>query len=65
VIASLWDVQDEATAVFMKRFYRELLERRRPPAEALRTAQRALAADRRWSAPEYWAPFVLQGDWRW
>jgi CHAT domain-containing protein len=34
------------------------------PAAALRAAQRELAGDRRWRSPYFWAPFVLQGDWR-
>ena len=62
---SLWDVHDEATAAFMKRFYGGLLGEGLSPAAALRAAQLASLRDRRWSAPEYWAPFVLQGEWRW
>lgn len=64
VLASLWDVADEPTARLMERFYRELLGNGRPPAAALREAQRSLRADPRWAAPYYWAGFVLAGDWR-
>ena len=64
VVASLWQVDDESTAELMKRFYRAMLRDGRRPAEALRAAQLELAADRRWSAPFYWAGFVLQGEWR-
>lgn len=63
VLASLWKVSDTATASLMSRFYRELLEGRRSPAEALRHAQRAMRQERRTSAPHAWAGFVLEGDW--
>jgi CHAT domain-containing protein len=64
VVASLWKVDDLATAELMKRFYRGVLAGGLTPAAALRAAQRELAADRRWRSPYFWAPFVLQGDWR-
>jgi CHAT domain-containing protein/tetratricopeptide (TPR) repeat protein len=64
VVASLWRVSDHATAELMKRFYREMLQRRLEPAAALRAAQRDLSRDPRWREPYYWAGFVLQGDWR-
>ncbi len=64
VVASLWDVRDEATAELMKRFYQNLLTGRLPPATALRAAQLSLLREPRWAAPFYWAGFVLQGEWR-
>jgi CHAT domain-containing protein len=64
VVASLWDVKDEATAELMKRFYEGMLRRRMTPAAALRTAQLSMAKEKRWEAPYYWAGFVLQGEWR-
>jgi CHAT domain-containing protein/tetratricopeptide (TPR) repeat protein len=64
VVASLWQVDDLATAELMKRFYRGMFVDGLPPAAALRAAQRELAATRRWRSPYFWAPFVLQGDWR-
>jgi CHAT domain-containing protein len=64
VVASLWPVDDLATAELMKRFYRGMLVNRLAPAAALRRAQQELAADRSWASPYFWAPFVLQGDWR-
>jgi CHAT domain-containing protein len=57
-------VSDVATAELMKRFYRGLFVEHLAPAAALRSAQRELSRDPRWSAPFYWAAFVLQGDWR-
>ncbi len=64
VAASLWRVQDRATAELMGRFYRAMLQEGKSPAAALREAQLAIRSDRRWRAPYYWAAFVLQGDWR-
>jgi len=64
VVASLWQVDDLATAEFMKRFYREMLERRQQPATALGIAQRQMAESERWRDPYFWAGFVIQGDWR-
>jgi CHAT domain-containing protein len=64
VVASLWQVDDESTAELMKRFYRGMLREGRRPGEALRSAQLEMAGSRRWSAPFYWAGFVVQGEWR-
>jgi CHAT domain-containing protein len=63
VVASLWSVQDRATAELMGRFYHALLREGRPPAAALRTAQLALRRDRRFADPYFWAAFTFQGDW--
>jgi CHAT domain-containing protein len=62
VVASLWQVDDESSAELMRRFYRGMLVEGRRPADALRAAQLELARHRRWSAPFYWAGFVLLGD---
>ena len=64
VIASLWKVPDTATAALMTRFYRLLLQEKLSPAEALRAAQLAMRHERRHSAPQAWAGWVLQGDWQ-
>jgi CHAT domain-containing protein len=42
VVASLWNVDDDATAALMALFYRHLWADRLPPAEALRRAQLTL-----------------------
>ena len=63
VVASLWAVEDRATAELMGRFYRELLAGGRPPAAALRAAQLDLRRHLRWRDPYHWAGFVLVGDW--
>jgi CHAT domain-containing protein/tetratricopeptide (TPR) repeat protein len=62
VVASLWKVDDEATAELMARFYREMLQAGRSPAAALREAQVSMWRQRRWRTPYYWAAFVMQGE---
>ncbi|MDQ3665819.1 MAG: CHAT domain-containing tetratricopeptide repeat protein [Acidobacteriota bacterium] len=62
VVASLWKVDDDATAELMRHFYREMLQEQRSPAAALRAAQVAMWRQRRWHAPYFWAAFVLQGE---
>jgi len=64
VVGSLWSVPDAPTAALMSRFYALLLDEGRSPADALRDAQLALRSQRRFSAPQAWAGFVLHGDWR-
>jgi CHAT domain-containing protein/tetratricopeptide (TPR) repeat protein len=61
VIASLWKVDDEATAELMKQFYAEIFKNGLTPAAALRQAQLAMSKHERWNAPYYWAGFVIQG----
>jgi len=64
VVASLWQVDDLATAELMKRFYQGMLKDDLRPAEALRAAQIEMSKQKQWSAPYYWAGFVIQGEWR-
>ena len=62
VVASLWKVDDDATAELMKHFYTALFKKGLPPAAALRDAQLELAKYPRWQSPYYWAGFVIQGQ---
>ncbi|HYK22706.1 MAG TPA: CHAT domain-containing protein, partial [Pyrinomonadaceae bacterium] len=64
VVASLWQIDDRASAEFMKRFYQAMLVQKLRPAAALRAAQVSMQNDKRWSQPHYWAAFTLQGEWR-
>jgi CHAT domain-containing protein len=64
LVASLWKVDDAATAELMTRFYAAMLKDGLAPAAALRRAQVELWSSRRWHAPYYWAAFFLQGEWR-
>jgi CHAT domain-containing protein len=61
VVASLWKVDDEATAELMKLFYEGLFKRGLSPAAALRAAQLQMAQQKAWQSPYYWAGFVIQG----
>ncbi len=62
VVASLWKVDDRATAALMTEFYKALLQDGMTTGAALRTAKLKMMQDKRWSAPYYWAGFVLQGE---
>lgn len=64
VLASLWNVDDDATAELMKRFYQKMLKEGMTPSAALSAAQWSMSGDKFWSNPYYWAGFVLQGDTR-
>jgi len=68
---SLWSVADKSTADLMTDFYKRLLATSASvPAAgisasaAMRDAQLAMITGKKYSAPFYWAPFVLVGDWR-
>jgi CHAT domain-containing protein len=58
VLATLWPVQDLATARLMEGFYRQMAAGR-PEPEALALAQRAAARDARTAHPFFWAGFAL------
>jgi len=64
VIVSMWSVNDESTSQLMSTFYRGMLKEGKRASEALRAAQLEMLKQPRWQAPRYWAPFVLQGEWR-
>ncbi|HEY9627094.1 MAG TPA: CHAT domain-containing protein [Coleofasciculaceae cyanobacterium] len=66
-IASLWSIDDLATADLMGQFYREFIGNDENPAvtkaEALRRAQVTLLKTSGYQAPLFWAAYVLVGDW--
>jgi len=62
VVASLWKVDDRATAELMKYFYSNMLQQGMGPAAALRAAQNQIRSQSKWSSPYYWAGFTFQGD---
>jgi CHAT domain-containing protein len=64
VAASLWKVNDSATAEMMGHFYREMLGKGKSPAAALRAAQLEMLRRKPSQAPYFWAAFVLQGEYR-
>ncbi|MDO8446274.1 MAG: CHAT domain-containing protein [Deltaproteobacteria bacterium] len=60
VISTLWRVNDAASAMIVKRFYRSY--KNNDLAESLRLAQ--MAAKEYYPHPAYWAGFGLTGDYR-
>ncbi len=64
VVASLWWIDDRATAALMAAFYRGMWREGLRPAAALRKARLSLARQPRFRDPSYWGAFVLQGDWQ-
>lgn len=62
LLASLWKVDDLATAVLVKRFFRYLAEGH-SRAEALRMAQQ-IVRDEINPYPAFWAAFQISGDFR-
>ncbi len=63
VLASLWRVEDKATAELMRRFY-TYLKSGMTKDEALRHAQIDLIHSKDYSNPRDWAAFQLNGDWK-
>jgi CHAT domain-containing protein/tetratricopeptide (TPR) repeat protein len=61
---SLWSVADKPTAELMTDFYQRLLGPNPSSSDAMREAQLAMITGKKYSAPFYWAPFVLVGEWR-
>jgi len=64
VVVSLWNVNDKATASLMQSLYTGMLRAHKAPAAALRAAQIEMLRTRQWQSPYYWAPFVMQGEWK-
>jgi len=61
VLVSLWAVDDEATMLFMRRFYQQLADGK-TASLALHQSMKSLRESEQFSAAKYWAPFVLIGD---
>ncbi|WP_072032463.1 CHAT domain-containing protein [Fischerella sp. PCC 9605] len=62
-LASLWQIGDDSTALFIGEFYSQLTTGRVTIAEALRLAQLKLLNASEYNRPMYWAPYVLVGNW--
>ena len=62
-LATLWSVNDRATAKLMSDFYHELSDRHHTKANAVRQAQLSLLQTRGYEHPFYWASYVLLGNW--
>ncbi len=64
VVASLWRVNDRATAELMRYFYEGMLHEGLTPAAALRRAKLKVYEHPQWRSPYFWAAFTLQGEYR-
>lgn len=62
-VASLWLVDDPATAELMPKFYFYLKDNKRSKAQALQQAQRYMLTTAEYSHPYYWAAFLFIGNW--
>jgi len=62
-LASLWYINDEATAELLVEFYRQLQKPHLSKAQALQNAQKSLIHQRHLRHPVYWSPFLLIGNW--
>ncbi|WP_229415264.1 CHAT domain-containing protein [Moorena bouillonii] len=62
-LATIWAVNDEATAVLMNRFYQELTDTSISKAEALNRAQKSILQDPNYEHPYYWAAYIMVGNW--
>jgi CHAT domain-containing protein len=62
VVASLWKVDDDATAILMNEFYKNI--KTMDAVDAMRAAQSNLSNNPKFNHPFYWAAMVLIGDWR-
>ena len=62
VIATLWQVDDKATRIFINKFYEYL--HTMDKVQALQQAQMYLKKQSGYEDPYYWAPFQLMGLWK-
>ncbi|MDH5324456.1 MAG: CHAT domain-containing protein [Gammaproteobacteria bacterium] len=62
-LASLWAINDQASAVLITEFYRQLRDPVVTKAQALQRAQSKLMQNVRYRHPGYWSPFLLIGNW--
>lgn len=63
VLATLWKVDDKATAILMADMYSNKIKGKNK-IEALRQAQIELKQKHEYSHPYFWAPFILMGNWQ-
>ncbi len=62
-LATIWAVNDEATAALMNRFYQELTDKSISKAEALNRAQKSILQNPNYEHPYYWAAYLMVGNW--
>jgi CHAT domain-containing protein len=62
-LATLWTVNDPASALMVSDFYRHLRAPGVSKAKALQQAQLGILKDIRYRHPNYWSAFLLIGNW--
>ena len=62
-LATLWYINDEASAALISEFYRQLRDPSVSKAVAIQRAQIKLLGDRVYDHPAYWSPFLLLNNW--
>lgn len=62
-LATLWFINDEASAELVAEFYKQLHDTSISKARALQRAQMKLLSDRVYAHPAYWAAFLLLNNW--
>lgn len=62
-LATLWEVDDNATLRLIDEFYSQLAQNNNSRAESLQRAQLLLVNDSTSNHPSKWAPFLLIGNW--
>jgi CHAT domain-containing protein len=62
-IASLWSLDDQASAELTKQLYQFLGKEEISRSQALRSAQIALLRNPNYQHPRYWSPYILVGNW--
>jgi CHAT domain-containing protein len=62
-LATLWFINDEASAELIAEFYRQLRDPAVSKAVAIQRAQIKLLGDRIYDHPAYWSPFLLLNNW--
>ncbi|MEK7991317.1 MAG: CHAT domain-containing protein [Thiotrichaceae bacterium] len=63
VLASLWNIDDAATAELIPFFYQQLAKKGISKAQALQEAQWKLMQLTTYHHPRYWSGFILIGNW--
>jgi len=62
-LATLWAVNDQASAELLAEFYQQLADPNVSRARALQRAQLSVLHTYRWRHPGYWSPYLLISSW--
>ncbi|GFE68838.1 CHAT domain-containing protein [Chroococcus sp. FPU101] len=62
-IATLWSVNDEASAELMRTFYQTLAVGKKTKSQSLREAKLKLLSNAKYRHPFYWSAYILLGNW--